>query len=191
MTNDEKRKCLKKWVAKFPYIKPYVALSDEVLKYTSAPAKLCESLVKDYCVCNALSSIYKYSTSMLPAADNMYKHSDIRVIKGKEQDKKTVSIDTKYPSWNFSKSSVMWFEVDKNKASKADKLMYVGPDGYCWILDRQKSLEALASKKPYAGKSGDTLCNFTFDELAECGAVKELKTLVGVFNDVDKEFQNV
>ena len=188
MTTDEKKKCLEKWLAKFPYIKPYVSLSDEVLKHTSAPAKLCESLVKDYCVCNALSSIYGRKTSMLPVADNMYKHSDMRA---EGRDGKMVSIDTKYPSWNFSRSSVMWFEVDKNKASKADKLMYVGPDGYCWILDRKESLKALALKKPYVGKSGETLCNFTFDELAECGAVKELKTLIGVFNEVDEELKNV
>jgi len=188
MTTDEKRKCLEKWLAKFPYLKPYVSLSDEVLKYTSAPAKLCESLVKDYCVCNALSSRYGCSTSMLPAADNMSKHSDIRV---EGRDKKMVSVDTKYPSWNFSRSSVMWFEVGKNKASKADKLMYVGPDGYCWILDRKESLKALASKPLYVGQSGDTLCRFTFDELAKCGAAKELKTLMGVFDEVDEELKNV
>lgn len=182
MTIAKKKKRLEKWTAKFSYIKPYVVKADNVLEYTNCVDALCRSLVKDCCVCNKLSEKYGRMTSMLPAADNMLDKVDIRV---ESKDGKMVSIDTKYPTRNFSRSSVMWFEVDKNKASKADKLMYVGPDGYCWVLDRKKSLEALASKPTYAGQSGDKLCNFTFDELARHEAIREFTGLEGVFDEVE------
>lgn len=182
MTVAEKKERLEKWTAKFLFLESYVVKADNVLEHTDNVDALCRSLVNDYSVCNRLSEKYGRKTSMLPAEDNMLDKSDIHV---EGHDRKMVSIDTKYPTWNFSRCSVMWFEVDKNKASKADKLMYVGPDGYCWVLDRKKSLEALASKSTYARRSGDKLCNFTFDELARHGAIREFTGLEGVFDEVE------
>lgn len=182
MTVAEKKVRLEKWTTKFPFLEPYVVKADNVLEHTNNVDALCRSLVKDYCVCNRLSEKYRRTTSMLPAADNMLDKIDIRV---ENKDGKMVSIDTKYPTKYFRRSSTMWFEVDKNKASKADKLMYVAPDGYCWVLDRKKSLEALASKPTYDGVSGDKLCNFTFDELARHGAIKGFTGLEGIFDEIE------
>lgn len=183
MTVAEKKERLEKWIAKFPFLDPYVVKADNVLEHTKVVDKLCRSLVKDYLVCNRLSEKCGRKTSMLSARDNMLDKSDIRV---EGHDGKMVSIDTKYPPWIFSRSSVMWFEVEKIKASKADKLMYVGPDGYCWVVDRKRCLEALASKPTYIGRwSSDLLCNFTFAELSRYGAVRDTVCLKGVFDGVE------
>lgn len=182
----EKKERLKKWISEFPFLESYVVKADNVLEHTSNVDALCRSLVKDYYVCNRLSEKYGRKASMLPANANMYMHSDIRV---EGHDGKMISIDTKYPTWNFSRSSAMWFEVDKNSASKADKTMYVAPNGYCWILDRKKCLETLSSKPAYAGLSGNMLCKFRFDEVARHGAIKEFIGLEGVFDELDEDLQ--
>ena len=183
MTVAEKKARLEKWIAEFPFLESYIIKEDNVLEHTNSIDALCRSLVKDYYICNKLSSKYGRKTSMLPANDNMSMHSDIRV---EGYDGKMISIDTKYPTWNFSRSSVMWFEIDKNKTSKADKIMYVAPNGYCWVLDKKKCLDALASKPTYVGMSGNMLCKFKFDELARYGAIKEFIGLKGVFNEVNE-----
>ena len=182
MAVAEKKERLEKWIAKFPFLASYVVKADNVLEHTDNVDALCRSLVKDYCVCNRLSEKYRRKTSMLSARDNMLYKKDIRV---ESKDGKMVCLDTKYPTRPFCKGSSMWLEVEKAKASKADKLMYVGPDGYCWVLDRKRSLEVLVSKSTYIGPSGDVLCKFTFDELARHGAIREFVGLEGVFDEVE------
>lgn len=183
MTVAEKKECLEKWIAKFPFLEPYVVKADNVLEHTNDVDALCRSLVKDYLVCNRLSEKYGRKTSMLSARDNMLYKKDIRV---ESRDGKMVSLDTKYPKQPFSKGGEMWLEVEKIKASKADKLMYVGPDGYCWVIDRKRCLEALASKSTYIGRwSGDVMCKFTFEELDRHEAIREFAGLEGVFDDVE------
>ena len=179
MDLKQKLERLEKWTARFPFLDCYVLKTEDALRWTADIDALCRSLVKDYYVCMWLSLNGKRKTSMALAMENMFGHADIAV---ESRDGKMLYIDTKYPSKPFSKDSEMWFEIDKNKKSGADKIFYINDDGYGWILDRNLSVEALSSKLTYAGKSGDKLCRFKFNDL-DSHAIGQMKML-GVFDKI-------